>query len=237
MPRFAAAVLLAAASLAAQSPQAMMEARARAIRSLSATVEQRIAVLGMDQTMEGRVRFMAPELLRMDLAMTVGGMRLSTVTVSNGKTLVVYTDMLRAAQSFDLARVRSVRPGWTGDAVAPDRPFQDLEPGSIRELGEETVDGIPCLKFEGRPSGNPSTAQALPDLALARLWLGKEDGFPRRVVFLDRRGKELFSQRFTGVTLNPLLDPALFMFRPPEGVKVVDSTDLILQTLGGAPEE
>lgn len=237
MIRPAPVILLMAASLAAQTPQAAMEARAREIKSLSATVEQRIAVLGMDQTMTGRIRFMAPELLRMDLSLTVGGEKLSTLTVSNGKTLTVFSDMLGVAQSFDLARVRSVHPGWTGDTLAPGHPFQDLEPGSIHDLGEEAVDGLACLKFEGRPRGRLATTRALYELALIRLWLGKADGFPRRAEFLDREGKALLTQTYTGVTLNPLLDPALFMFRPPDGVKVVDATNLILETLGGAPEE
>jgi outer membrane lipoprotein-sorting protein len=57
------------------------------------------------------------------------------------------------------------------------------------------------------------------------------------VVFLDKAGREMLTQTYTAVTLNPILDPAIFMFRPPEGVEVVDATDLILNTLGGAPAE
>jgi len=233
MPRLTAAILLAAVSLAAQTPQAQMEARAREIKSLTADLEQSIAVLGVSQTMAGRVRFLAPEFFRMDLTMTVGEMKVSTLTISNGRTLTVYTDMLGVAQTFDLARVRSVEKGWTGDAMAPTHPFQEYESGSVKELGEEAVDGVPCLKFEARPRANPQTAQALPDLALARLWLAKADGFPRRVVFLDKAGKELLTQNYRAVTINPLIDPTLFLFRPPEGVKVVDSTDLILNSLSG----
>ena len=233
----AAVILLIAAFLPAQTPQALMESRAGTIKSLSAELEQSLAVMGTTQSMTGRVRFLAPELFRMDLTMTVGEMTISTLTVSNGKTLTVYTDMLGVAQTFDLARVRAVHKDWTGEAMAPGRPFQDYEPGSVKALGEETVDGVPCLRFEARPRGNPQTAQALPDLALARLWLAKADGFPRRVVFLDKAGTALFTQTYRAVTVNPLLDPAIFLFRPPEGVKTVDSTDLILKTLGGKEKE
>lgn len=237
MPRFAAVILALAALLPAQTPQTLIESRAREIQSLTATLEQRIAVLDVNQTMTGRIRFLAPELFRMDLTMTVGDTKVSTLTVSNGKTLTVYTDLLGVAQTFDLARVRSVQTGWNGDAMAPTRPFQDYEPGSVKALGEEVQGGVPCLVFEARPRPNPQTAQALPGLALARLWLARGDGFPRKVVFLDKTGREFLTQTYESVTVNPLIDPAVFMFRPPEGVKTIDSTDLMIRTLGGKTQE
>jgi outer membrane lipoprotein-sorting protein len=214
----------------AADPRAELLARAKTIRSASADLTQTLALMGQTVEMQGRAWFKIPDRLRVELALSLGDVRVGTTTVSDGKTLTIYQDLLQTVQTVDLAKL-----GDPGSAVGPETqdpsdPFKGFAQDSIRYLSEETADGVPCALFEARLK-QPAQAGGMVEMDRARLWLGRGDAFPRRLVLMDKQGKEVMRQAYSNVKINPTVAEDLFVFVPPPGAKVSDGTDAVLDLL------
>jgi outer membrane lipoprotein-sorting protein len=70
-------------------------------------------------------------------------------------------------------------------------------------------------------------------LAKVRMVVNQTDCMLRRMVLYDKDGKEMAEMRFTNVKVNGPIDPALFKYTPPDGVKINDMTGGVLP----APKE
>ena len=70
----------------------------------------------------------------------------------------------------------------------------------------------------------------------AKRWIHPEDGLLRIARYYGTGEKELFSQEYLEVVLNPKLDPQIFDFVVPSGVHVMDMTDDVIEILNSAKE-
>ncbi|MDN3520663.1 sigma-E factor regulatory protein RseB domain-containing protein [Halomonas ramblicola] len=78
--------------------------------------------------------------------------------------------------------------------------------GELRDLGEARIGEheVRHLAVQGAPG------HAVDDIARYELWLDAEHGLPRRVVSLDRHGRELERVRLEDLVLDPELPPDHF---------------------------
>lgn len=57
------------------------------------------------------------------------------------------------------------------------------------------------------------------------IWIGADDGVLRKMIMLDKEGKEMMSQSYTNIQLGIEVADSQFEFTPPEGSQVVDMTE------------
>jgi outer membrane lipoprotein-sorting protein len=219
-----------AGCLWAADPRAELLAKAKAIRSVRADLAQSLSVMGQSVEMQGQAWFKVPDRLRVELALSLGDVQVGTLTVSDGKTLTIYQDLFQTVQKVDLARLGDPGTGVGPEVQDPSDPFKGFVPDSIRYLAEESLDGIPCALFEARLKQS-AQAGGLMEMDRARLWLGRGDAFPRRMILMDRQGKEVMRQTYTNIRINAAMADDLFVFVPPPGAKVNDGTGAVLDLL------
>jgi outer membrane lipoprotein-sorting protein len=65
------------------------------------------------------------------------------------------------------------------------------------------------------------------------MFVSQSDCMARQILFYDKDGKEFMDDQFTNVKTNQPVDPALFKYTPPDGVKINDMTGGVLP----APKE
>jgi outer membrane lipoprotein-sorting protein len=62
----------------------------------------------------------------------------------------------------------------------------------------------------------------LGSIIVNRVWIDKEDLFPRRV-FMKIGLFETYTTTFSGVKMNQAIDPGLFEYSPPKDAKVFET--------------
>ncbi len=60
-----------------------------------------------------------------------------------------------------------------------------------------------------------------------RLYVGVEDGFPRKMEMLGQDGTPTMTMTYNNVVINEPLDDELFVYSPPDGVQVMDMTEML----------
>lgn len=93
--------------------------------------------------------------------------------------------------------------------------FVAMEPDSLKLLGTETIDGIPCWIIQGKSPSKLGLVGA--DQVKLKMWIGQADGIPRAIRV---PGKDDLIIRLRHVVLNQPVDTSKFQFTPPSGVKV-----------------
>lgn len=161
-----------------------------------------------------------PDRLRVDLRLREGGERR---LLYDGSRFVlhdlehgVYASAARQGAVDDVV-------AWAGrelgipvalaELLSPDLPvLLDQFTESAAWVGEPTIDGVPCDHVSLR-------------LAIGgmQLWIGQEDGLPRRITISYEReeGRPQFRARFEGWDLSPRAKDSTFAFEPPKGAERV----------------
>jgi|GEM_PF-6569974 len=219
-------------SLWASDPRMEFAAKAKAIRAATADLTQVVHMEGQNLEFSGRLYHKFPDHLRVELGVALGDVHLNTISVSDGKTLTIYEDLMQTVRTIALADLQDRRRLAGPETWDPSDPFKDVETGSLRYVGEEAVDGVPCALFEARMKMTGGETGMIP-ADHARLWLGREDGFPRRLVLMDAQGREVIRQTYTNVRINPSVGDDVFHFVPPAGTHSVEGSGALLNLLGG----
>ncbi len=173
----------------------------RQVRSLSARFEQRVTEADgvPGQRASGRFYLQRPGRFRWDYQDPY-----RQVIVSDGEKLWVYDEDL---EQVTVQPVAEALDGTPAAVLAGDRPLE--EQFAILEL--PPAQGLEWVEL--RP------LEVRSDFAVVRLGLGET----LEVIELEDRLGQRTRIRFDELRLNPALDPALFRFRPPPGVEVVES--------------
>lgn len=95
------------------------------------------------------------------------------------------------------------------------------EAGDVKVVGDEQIDGQDTWVLEITPSG--PAAQAM---ARQKMWFRKDIGMQVQMIGYDASGKEVMKSVVTDVKLNPSIPEDRFTFTPPEGVQVMDMTNM-----------
>jgi hypothetical protein len=123
-------------------------------------------------------------------------------------------------------------------------PMQAMDPSRQWELTKEylnytlqpdgTADGQPAWVIEGTwketAISNKQVAAQAAMFGKTRLHVSKKDGFVRQVEQFDKAGKNtVMTMQFTNVKLDADLPDARFKFVPPEGLPVMDMTEMAIK--------
>ena len=207
-------------------------AKAKAIRAATADLTQIVHMEGQNLEFSGRLYHKSPDHLRVEMGVALGDVRLNTISVSDGKTLTIYEDLMQTVRTIALTDLQDRQRLGSPETWDPSNPFKDVDAGSLRYVGEEAAEGVACALFEARMKTMAGEAGMIP-ADHARLWLGREDGFPRRLVLMDAQGREVIRQTYANVRINPSLADDLFRFIPPAGTHQVEGNGALLNLLGG----
>lgn len=90
----------------------------------------------------------------------------------------------------------------------------------VELLPDETFDGAPVYVFKLTPKpGSGGEGCAIQ-------YFRKDCGFPVKIVHLDPASKPLMTVVYTDIKLDQDINPGQFVFTPPEGVTVIDLTQI-----------
>jgi outer membrane lipoprotein-sorting protein len=157
--------------------------------------------------------------------------------VSDGSLMWRYDPEEKLVSRVNMGRVfRSTQV--EADADQPDltRPFRTLDWASIRYVKTETVGSTEYRVFDAVPGMTMLHAELPEAPNKVTLWVHPEDGLLRIARYYGAGGKELFSQEFLEVVINPKLDAQIFDFVVPAGVHVMDMTDDVIKILNAAKQ-
>ncbi len=95
-----------------------------------------------------------------------------------------------------------------------------------RVVGEDTIDGRKMHVLEG--ALDPATLSKSVKESSRKIWVGQDDFIVRRMVdsmrLVNRDKPEVTTKEWLNIKVNQPVDPALFVYTPPEGAKIVDRT-------------
>ncbi len=92
--------------------------------------------------------------------------------------------------------------------------FVSMDEGTIKLVGVESVDGVPCWVLEGN---SPSKLNMVGiGTKKMKFWVGQQDGIPRVIKVPSEEDTII---RLKNVQLNAPVDTSKFQFTPPAGVE------------------
>lgn len=125
------------------------------------------------------------------------------------------------ASHVDMTRLRAAAPHLQVPNNALDAldTFARAEAGSVRYLGPTVRDGIPLDRFR--------IVAGIGDAAPGELlvWVGPDDGVPRRVELWSPTGRLLLERDFVNVKVDAPIPDAVFALTVPPDMTVRDLTD------------
>ncbi|MCE5249027.1 outer membrane lipoprotein carrier protein LolA [bacterium] len=206
---------------------AALEAKAKTITSYQADMAMTIDMMGQKMVSTGICYFKKPRLSRIENDMDMGTMKMKQIIVSDGKMLWTSQPAMKMVAKIDLEKVTAaVGEDAASDKAAGDvaEPFKSFDRASITFVRKDKVGGKDVYVFRGNPQ--MKNMEKMPvKISKIESWVGVEDGLVRKMVMIGEDDKEMMSQTYTNVKINVAIDPAIFVFTPPEGAQIMDMTE------------
>ena len=225
---------------------AFMQQKAAETETMSADATMTMTMpgaTGESQLMKMKMKMFTkkPDLMHAETQMLMGEMVTEVLMVHDGtimwteqrmggQVMVMKTDMAALKEKMGGAQ-ESGSMGWDQFANAEEvkRRFE------VKSLGKETIRDVETYGLELVPkdkSGQDLEGQIPQNipagtLSAIRLYLDAEAGFPVRTTYLKKDGSAWGTMDYTRYELNPELDDKLFTYTPPEGVQVIDMTEMM----------
>jgi outer membrane lipoprotein-sorting protein len=216
---------------------AALQAKADRVAAFRARVESEVVMGGREMRMQGSIRMLRPDKIRVEMFDDRGS--LVRVVVQRGNLLMQHDLLRQQVTSLDLARVEEVTgrrpPGAQGTDIG--RPFDGMVADAMTYLETRERDGAPVHLFEG-PLANVDALTVRLGFrpAKARVWVDATTGLLRRTEVIGADGETTLSQDFSAIEIDPPLDEEIFHLQPPAGVKAVDMTDGTIRALSAPPQ-
>jgi len=100
----------------------------------------------------------------------------------------------------------------------------------VKLTAEDALDGEKTWVLEGPLRGKSKTSSGEKWAEKIRMFIRQDDGMARRLLVYGKDDKEIMKAQFSHVKVNRPIDPTLFKYAPPEGVKVNDRTKAAFST-------
>lgn len=192
------------------------------LKSMTADMEMNVAMAGTSTKMKGTVEFVSKpdkELFRMEMTMETdfGGQKMegTSTTVYDGEFVYMVNDMMGQQTAI------KQKPGAMAQSPAGKHMFESLmEKNELKVLPSEKVDGKDAFVIEAVPKGT-----APQPFTKMKLFLVKENGIMVKMVGYDHAGSEFMTTVYSNIKINPKIDESRFVFKAPDGVKVIDMTN------------
>ena len=116
----------------------------------------------------------------------------------------------------------------------PKDPYCGLKQGSVKLLKKEVFDGEQTYVFEGVMDSPimkfvPQQAQSSQQTN-GTFWISTKDGMIRKIIS-NSSSSDVITILFKNIQLNPVVNEGDFQFSPPQGIEVMDMTQMLEQVM------
>jgi outer membrane lipoprotein-sorting protein len=133
----------------------------------------------------------------------------------SGTKAEIYYPKLQTVEEYDLGKNRDMVEKFL--AIGFGASGKDLQADySLRELGEEAVNGEKTVRLELTPK-SAKVAQQFPKI---ELWISESSGYPIQQKF-HQTGGDFMLATYSDIKINPSLPDSAFKLNIPKGVKRV----------------
>ncbi|MBU2540804.1 MAG: hypothetical protein KJ593_02780 [Candidatus Omnitrophica bacterium] len=193
------------------------------IESYKADFTMKIIKKEKEQTLEGKIKFKQPNLTKQETNLSFKGEK-KDLLVSNGKVKWMYIPLIKIAFREDLKII--------------DREFQKkygitsayVDMANIRYVKTDNFNGHQVCILEGMPNKLVKARDSEAPYII-RVFIDAENGVVRKVSSYDKQGEEIMSQVFRNFEFNIRIPDDEFIFEPPEGTQVIDTTEGTIRNL------
>lgn len=198
--------------------------KAKEIQSYQASFTLKMVGPQGEILMEGNILFKRPEKIKLEMSMP-NVPDAKQLMVSDGNLMWQVAPSLKLASKVDLATLKKEFGESYFTPVQEDisRPLKEVEEGSVKYLGKDSLEDKEYFLFEAKPKSQTPGIEAA--FSKARFWIDPDTGLEKKTVFYDLEGKEVFQRNFSEVKINLEISDHEFIFLPEEGMEVIDSTD------------
>jgi outer membrane lipoprotein-sorting protein len=202
--------------------------------------------MGQAMTSKGRMILRKPDRTYTEMETDMGVMKMKQIMVSDGKWMWMHQPAMNMITKIDMAKLAAATKGAPGAAPAATggadltKPLLMFDQATVKLLRTDTLEGTDVYVFEGEmPKGAVGAPQMqIPFLpAKMQAWVSAGDGLLRKMVMLDKEGKETMTQTYSNIVLNKDYPDSQFQFTPPAGAQVMDMTEgalnMMKQATGG----
>jgi chaperone LolA len=181
----------------------------KSIKNFSADFEQTTITGGKKRTAIGKLTFQKPNLLRQEY-LESNTKKVSQLIVSDGKSLVTYTPMIKQVTKQDIGKNEEIFPGFGQSLENVEKNY------NIKLIKDELAEkkGVHCIEL------TPKKTEGLIFDAV-QIWVRDEDSIPIQVMYKDDKNGATFFFAFNNIKLNDKLDDSVFKFTIPTGAQVV----------------
>lgn len=246
-----AGVVQAADLTTAEEVVAFSAEKSAAYKSFSADFTQSMSMMGGTMNVTGHMKFKQPHLMRMDMDMPMMGQNHKMLMVFDaGKIMWQEMEMAGAKRviklDFNVISPEAAEAAGVknpADDMDPKRQWQDAqEKFFFKLIGSDTVHGSPTYVMEGTPKPDakwsPQETAILQNLGKSRYYVGKDDGFMRKMELYDKAGTTVFmAMEFSNLRFNQDLADDTFKYQPATDVQVVDMSAVMKQMVAPPPAQ
>lgn len=216
----------------------------------SGDFSQTMNMLGGHIASKGQIAHKSPRQMRMSMEMPMVGQNMKMLmTTVLGRDGIMWQEAdiggVKRIIKIDMNHAMSnlvAQLGLKTDPLKALDPSQQWERN--REMfdytvtGAEQLHGQPVYVLEGMWKASARTNRQVAALSAftgkTRLYIGQQDGFVHKMDQFDRTNTNLFmAMEMSNLKFNEELPDAMFTYRPPPDVQVMDMTQMAGAILGG----
>jgi len=177
--------------------------------------------------LKGTVTSMPPYRVKM----TMAGRGRKVTMISDGKTTWMVEPATKTVERFDVIKF-SRAAKELGQPAHEQRfniaaPFVHMAPGTAKLVGSHKAGGAECWVLQGKPNASIQATKG----ATVRVLVSKKDGLARRIGYTNPAHNIATGTSYDNAKVNVKVDPSIFTYTPPEGMNVVDRTELRIMVL------
>jgi outer membrane lipoprotein-sorting protein len=226
----------------------LMSAKMKACQNWSGDFKQSMSMMGANMAFTGRMTAKPPKQLRMEMTMPMMGQEVKMLMVM-GEDLWMWQQMDMAGQKqiikMNMAVVMSNALAQSGLKMDP---LQSMDPSRQWEMSKEFLSYklLPAAEVAGEPvwilegtwkesaASNKLFAAQAAMFGKSRVYVGKKDGFTRKLEQYDKAGENVvMTMEFSNLKLNQDLRAGTFEYQPPAGANVMDMTEMAQRGMAG----
>ena len=151
----------------------------------------------------------------------------TTITVSDSNVVWTYMPVMKMVQRLDSQALKEAKEE-SREEEDSSATFEGMLKSSVVFIGKEMLNGEEVYVLEGLP---PAGMQAMTGLEFGKttVWIAVADGLLRKTQTLNKQGEAAMTATRTEVEVNVDLPDSLFTFTPPEGIQVMDMTEMVIK--------
>lgn len=184
------------------------------MKNFTADFEYTTLVAGKKRVSFGKIIFQKPNLFRQEYYESKDSKKITQLIVSNGKTLLSYTPIIKQVTKKDL-KSDEIFSGLSQSLEKIEKNY------NIKLLKDELAEkkNIHLIELSPKKKDENSMFDSI------QVWVRDEDSIPVQIMYKDTQNEATFFFSFENVKLNDKIDNSVFEFKIPTGVQVITAPD------------